>query len=115
MSLQNSNWFAVYCQNAAANVLNKEGQDRFTLADLKDSLNAALEHRAECIVPTILKLHDQIVGLCCQRVGEENLSECDEYALLLTLLNIHAAWFMLNGKWKDEPQPKEDEYGFEIF
>lgn len=110
-------WFTTYCQNAAANVLDKDKQVRFSYADLKDSLNAASEHRAEAIVPGILKLHDNIVNLCNARNGDEKLSQNDEYALLLTLLNIHAAYSMVSGLWKEEPepQPEKDEFGFEIF
>lgn len=110
-------WFTTYCQNAAANVLDKDGQVRFSYIDLRDSLNAASEHRAEAIVPAILKLHDNIVNLCNARHEYIEPSENDEYALLLTLLNIHAAYLMISGLWKEEPpsQPGVDEYGFEIF
>lgn len=113
-------WFTTYCQNAAANVLDKDGKVRFSYVDLRDSLNAASEHRAEAIVPAILKLHDNIVNLCNARNYEKAivLSENNEYALLLTLLNIHAAYLMISGLWKEEPPAQEggvDEYGFEIF
>lgn len=111
-------WFTTYCQNAAANVLDKDGKIRFSYTDLKDSLNAASEHRAECIVPDILKLHDNIVNLCNTRnPGLFKPTDNQEYALLLTLLNIHAAYLMVSGLWKEEPKPQGgvDEYGFEIF
>lgn len=110
-------WFTTYCQNAAANVLDKDGKVRFTYIELRDSLNAASEHRVEVIVPAILKLHDNIVKLCDIRNGDITLETHDEYALLLTLLNIHAAYLMVSGLWKDEPKPEGgvDEYGFEIF
>lgn len=111
-------WFTTYCQNAAANVLDKDGKVRFSYGDLKDSLTAASEHRAEAIVPAVLKLHDNIVVLCNKRNGDEKLSQNDEYALLLTLLNIHAAYLMITGAWKWETEPshpERDEYGFEIF
>lgn len=112
-------WFTMYCQNAAANVLDKDGKVRFSYVDLRDSLTAASEHRAEAIVPVILKLHDNIVNLCNARNGNgnEELSQNDEYALLLTLCNIHAAYLMVSGLWKEEPIQSEgkDEYGFEIF
>lgn len=107
-------WFTTYCQNAAANVLNKDGKVRFNYTELKDSLNAASEHRAEAIVPAILKLHDNIVKLCDIRNGDITLETPDEYALLLTLLNIHAAYLMMSGLWKEE-SPTHDQYGFEIF
>lgn len=110
-------WFTTYCQNAAANVLDKDNKVRFSYTDLKDSLNAASEHRAEAIVPAILNLHDNIVNLSNTRNDKQALSENDEYALLLTLLNTHAAYLMVSGLWKDEKpaQGGVDEYGFEIF
>lgn len=108
-------WFTTYCQNAAANVLDKDGKIRFKYIDLRDSLNAASEHCAEAIVPAILKLHDNIVNLCNVRNGDEKLSQNDEYALLLTLCNIHAAYLMVSGLWKTETEPTHDKYGFEIF
>lgn len=113
-------WFTTYCQNAAANVLDKDNKVRFNYSELKDSLNAASEHRAEGIVPSILKLHDNIIKLCDSRNGVQQLSENDEYALLLTLLNIQAAYLMLTGAWKWEKEPAKpeggtDEFGFEIF
>ena len=107
-------WFMTYCQNAAANVLDKDGKVRFSYIELRDSLNAASEHRAKCVVPAILKLHDNIVNLCDGRCGEQMKGDNDEYALLLTLLNIHAAYLMLSGMWKEEPEEK-DYCGFEIF
>lgn len=110
-------WFTTYCQNAAANVLDKDGAVRFSYTDLKDSLNAASEHRAEGVVPAILKLHDNIINLCDARCGMQMKGDNDEYALLLTLLNIHAAYLMVGGLWKEEPveSPTHDQYGFEIF
>ena len=110
-------WFTTYCQNAAANVLDRDGKVRFSYTDLRDSLNAASEHRAEAIPNNILNLHDNIVVLCNKRNGDEKLPPNDEYALLLTLLNIHAAYLMVSGLWKTEPIQSSgtDEYGFEIF
>lgn len=111
-------WFTTYCQNAAANVLNKDGNVRFTYTDLRDSLNAASEHRVEAIPNNILNLHDNIVNLCNKKHEALVLELPDEYALLLTLLNIHAAYLMVSGLWKEEPTEPEggtDEYGFEIF
>lgn len=110
-------WFTTYCQNAAANVLNKDGQVRFTYIQLKASLDAASRHCASEIPNVILNLHDNIMKLCDARNGKQELKDNDEYALLLTLLNIHAAYLMVSGLWKEEPveQGGVDEYGFEIF
>jgi hypothetical protein len=44
--------------------------------------------------------------------GEQN--EFNELTLVLTLLNIHAAYLMISGLWKEEPTGT-DKYGFEIF
>ncbi|MBO5922650.1 MAG: hypothetical protein J6Q48_09740 [Bacteroidaceae bacterium] len=65
-----------------------------------------------------MELHSNIMKLCDARNGEQELKDNDEYALLLTLLNIHAAYLMISGLWKEEPPTQEggtDEYGFEIF
>lgn len=110
-------WFTTYCQNAAANVLDKDGKVRFSYNTLKSALDAAADHNTEGISNNILNLYDNIVKLCNIRNGDEKLSQNDEYTLVLTLLNIHAAYLMLSGLWKTEPepQPSVDEYGFEIF
>ena len=110
-------WFTTYCQNAAANVLDKDGKVRFTYEQLSGSLIAATRHSSAEIPNAVLNLHDNIVALSNKRNSEQKLSENDEYALLLTLLNIHAAYLMVSGLWKTEPIKSEgvDEYGFEIF
>ena len=110
-------WFTTYCQNAAANVLNKEGKPRFTYMQLKTALNAAADHNIGDINNEILNLHDKIVNLCNVRNGNITLNQKDEYALLLTLLNEHAAFAMLTGAWFEEPIQSSgtDEFGFEIF
>lgn len=111
-------WFTTYCQNAAANVLDKDGKVRFTYAQLKTSLDAASEHKAEGIVPSILNLNDNIQKLCDSKHGAQpSSSDNDMYTLLLTLANIHAAYLMVSGLWKEEPVQTGgvSEYGFEIF
>lgn len=110
-------WFQMYCQNAAANVLTKDNKIRFTYEQLKAGLDAVADHSTEGISNDILNLHDNIVKLCNVRNGDVKLSQNDEYTLVLTLLNIHAAYLMLSGLWKEEPIQSSgtDEYGFEIF
>lgn len=111
-------WFTTYCQNAAANVLDKNGKVRFTYEQLSGSLAAASNHSTSEIPNIVLNLHDNIVTLCNKKHEALILEEPDEYALLLTLLNIHAAYLMISGLWKEEPAKPEggvDEYGFEIF
>lgn len=109
-------WFTTYCQNAAANVLDKDGKVRFTYAQLKISLDAASNHSAAGVEEPVMNLHDNICKLCDARNEPQKMSTNDEYALLLTLINIHAAYLMVSGLWKEEPAPSGvDQYGFEIF
>ena len=60
-------------------------------------------------------LHSNIVKLCNSKLGVQE--DVAQPALMLTLLNIHAAYLMLSGLWKEEPVQSggTDEYGFEIF
>lgn len=103
-------WFTMYCQNAAANVLDKDGKVRFTYEQLK----AGLDSVGKDVPNDILNLHDKIVQLCNNKC--QHAEGADQPALLLTLLNTHAAYLMISGLWKEEPQQSgTDEYGFEIF
>ena len=112
-------WFTTYCQNAAANVLDRDNDLRFTYEQLKAGLDAAADHCALKIPKDILNLDDNIQRLCNSKHGVQPSSENDNYTLLLTLCNIHAAYLMLSGLWKTEPEPIQqsgtDEFGFEIF
>jgi len=111
-------WFTMYCQNAAANVLDKDSNIRFSYITLKAALDAATRHCVSEIPNEVLNLDDNIQKLCNSRCGAQtSAGDSDMYALLLTLLNIHAAYLMLSGLWKEEPTPQSgvDEYGFEIF
>lgn len=110
-------WFTTYCQNAAANVLDRDGKIRFSYEQLHNALDAAADHCALKIPKDILNLDDNIQRLCNSKHGAQPSSENDNYTLLLTLCNIHAAYLMLSGLWKTEPIQSSgtDEYGFEIF
>lgn len=110
-------WFTTYCQNAAANVLNKDGEVRFTYEQLSAALTGAANHCTSEIPNDVLNLDDNIQRLCNNKHGPQKMSENEEYALLLTLANIHAAYLMISGLWKTTPvvQEGKDEYGFEIF
>lgn len=111
-------WFTTYCQNAAANVLDRDGKVRFTYAQLKAALNGAADHCVSEIPNDILNLDDNIQRLCNNKHGQQPSSgDSDMYTLLLTLANIHAAYLMVSGLWKEEPVQTGgvDAYGFEIF
>lgn len=108
-------WFTMYCQNAAANVLDKEGALRFSYEQLKGSLDSVSRGGTDLVDAFVMVLHRKIVDLCNMKHGEQ--SAFNELTLVLTLLNIHAAYLMISGLWKEEPvqQGGVDEYGFEIF
>ena len=111
-------WFTTYCQNAAANVLDRNNEVRFTYATLKAALDAASRHCVSDIPNEILNLDDNIQKLCNNKHGGQTSSQNDQYTLLLTLCNIHAAYLMVSGLWKEEKPVQtggKDEYGFEIF
>lgn len=103
-------WFTTYCQNAAANVLDRDGKVRFTYEQLK----AGLDSVGEDVPNSITDLHEKIVQLCNNKC--QHAEGAKQSALILTLLNIHAAYLMISGLWKEEPpQPDKDYCGFEIF
>lgn len=107
-------WFTTYCQNAAANVLDRDGKVRFTYEQLSEGLKTCTEHKCNT---DIVKLHSNICTLCDNKHPGTKLTEEQEWMLVLTLLNIHAAYLMISGLWKTAPQVQggTDEYGFEIF
>ena len=108
-------WFTTYCQNAAANVLDRDGKVRFDYTELKESLRAVTDNVGE-VDPAVMDLHEKIVQLCNNKC--QHAEGAKQSALILTLLNIHAAYLMVSGLWKEEPAPQsggKDEYGFEIF
>jgi hypothetical protein len=102
----------MYCQNAAANVLDKDGALRFNYDVLKSSLDSVSRGGTDLVDARVMVLYRKIVDLCNMKHGEQN--EFNELTLVLTLLNIHAAYLMISGLWKEEPTGT-DEYGFEIF
>ena len=121
-------WFTTYCQNAAANVLDRDGKVRFTYEQLSASLDAVSRHCVREIPSKVLNLDDNIQKLCNSKHGAPSSlgdskhgaqlsNDNTMYALLLTMLNIHAAYLMISGLWKEEPVQTGgvDAYGFEIF
>lgn len=108
-------WFTTYCQNAAANVLDKDDALRFNYDVLKSSLDSVARGGTDLVDANIMILHRKIVDLCNMKHGEQ--LEFSELTLVLTLLNIHAAYLMISGLWKTAPEEEggTDAFGFEIF
>lgn len=109
-------WFAQFCLQSAANVLDRNGELRFSYVQLSQSLDGCTNGDDSKIDPAVLDLFRNIVQHCNKVKGPTELSDNDEHALLLTLLNIQAAFTMVCGAWKDITiNSGTDEYGFEIF
>lgn len=108
-------WFACFCMQSAANVFNKDGQLRFHYDTLSKALHAC-ENRLDSQVPhDVVELFGKIVGYCNSTKGDIVLSDNEEHALLLTLLNIQVSFVIMCGLWKVVDEDDKDEYGFEIF
>lgn len=109
-------WYAQYCNLCAANVLDKNGELRFTYETLHHALDGVNNDHYGYVAESIVELQRNIINACNKQFAANVLMDTNEgEMLLLTLLNIHAAYFMISGLWKEEPKEDKDEYGFEIF
>lgn len=111
-------WFTTYCQNAAANVLNRDNVMRFDCNLLKAASDALAKHDTRGISNEIFNLFDNIVTLCNKKHNKLLLEETTEFELMSILVNMHISYAIMTGLWKTEPPKQEggvDEYGFEIF
>lgn len=110
-------WYASFCNMCSANVLDRNNEVRFSFTDLQQALDNCSCGKDDLIPEPIITLLSNIVNAVNKQKGTVYLDDKDEHILLLTLLNIHAAYLMLIHLWKyDEPkQGDKDEYGFEIF
>lgn len=111
-------WYAQFCNFCAANVLDRNNEIRFSFTDLQQALDNCSCGNDHLIPAPIITLLSNIVDAVNKQKGAVKLDDQDEHILLLTLLNIQAAYLMLVHIWKFENTPKEgdkDEYGFEIF
>ena len=113
---KNRDWFSQYCLQCAANVLNRDGKLRFTYETIKHSLDAVEAFHDEQVPQPVVELFRNIVHLVNSRVCQQTFNDNEQHALLLTMLNIHAAFLMVTGLWVEVVKEAEtDEYGFEIF
>lgn len=111
-------WYASFCNMCSANVLDRNNNLRFTFTDLQQALDNCSSGNDHLIPEPIITLLANIVNAVNKQKGTVTLDDKDEHILLLTLLNIHAAYLMLTRIWRFDDTPKDpqhDEYGFEIF
>lgn len=113
---KNRDWFSQYCLQCAANVLNRDGKVRFSYETIKQALDAVEAFRDEQVPQSVVELFRNIVNLVNSRVCPQTFTDNEQHALLLTMLNIHAAFLMVTGLWIEVVKEAEtDEFGFEIF
>lgn len=97
--------YARFCQLAAANVQNQQGQVRYSQKDLE----RALSPDDGVTPPGCIDLLHKIMAACSINISEE-----DKW--LDVLLIIHKQYLVLNRQWVDTtPSDTTDELGFEIF
>lgn len=84
--------FLQYSQLCAGNVLNKEGQVRFTYQQLRTSLDAVKSACYSKIDPQVQDLYKHIMDAVKMEVSDNQ-----EVVLILLLLNIHMAYGLTSG------------------
>lgn len=87
----NREWFAQYCNHVSNNVLNRDGQVRFTYNQLKSSLEAVKLARFDMVDDAVCDLYNNILKV----MPQVELTTRQETTLILLLLNIHMAYSMV--------------------
>lgn len=87
----NREWFAQYCNHVSNNVLNRDGQVRFSYRQLKTSLDAVKAAAFDKVDGDVAALYDKILKV----MPQVELSRRQEVTLILLLLNIHMAYSMV--------------------
>lgn len=87
----NREWFAQYCNHVSNNVLNRDGQVRFTYNQLKGSLDAVKLARFDKVDGAVCDLYNNILKV----MPQVELTTRQETTLILLLLNIHTAYSMV--------------------
>jgi len=86
-------WFAQFATHVANNVLNREGQVRFSYMQLRGSLDAVKDAREQDVDPAVADLFRNIV----KAMPEIDINDKEETLLLLLLLNIQMAYGLISG------------------
>lgn len=87
----NREWFAQYCNHVSNNVLNRDGQVRFSYRQLKTSLDAVKLARFDKVDDEVCDLYNNILKV----MPQVELTTRQETTLILLLLNIHMAYSMV--------------------
>ena len=86
-------WYATYATHVANNVLNREGQVRFTYMQLQSSLTAVKNAREQDVDPAVADLFRNII----HAMPPIDMNDKLETLLLLLLLNIQMAYGLASG------------------
>lgn len=86
-------WFRQYMNHVAANVMDRNGEVRFTYKELRTALDAIENHHDEHVPQTVLELFSKIVSA----LPPITLSDSAERVLFLALLNCHMAYLLATG------------------
>ena len=91
-------WFSQYCALCAKNVQNRDGIARFDFTDLQVSLDMVANDKDSLVPESVVELMRSIIDVCNRKHG--TCAEYSEHVLLLTLLNINAAYLMIIRAWR---------------
>lgn len=91
--MMTATWFSQYMHQVSANVVNREGEIRFTYKQLRQSLDAITSGNEEQVPRDVLKLFSNIIGV----LPTIELNDNTERLLFLALLNCHMAYHLVSG------------------
>lgn len=98
MSSINPEWFAQYMKQVSANVKNKDGDIRFSYAEMRTALDAVEQHHEERVPSSVADLFRNIVKI----LPPVDINERQETTLLLALLNCHMAYWLISERYKTD-------------
>lgn len=85
-------WFAHFMTHAVNNILTRDGNVRFSYAQLRRSLTAVENGDDDSTDEEVRKLLQNIVGV----LPPQQLSDRQTRVLLLALMNAHMAYHLVN-------------------
>lgn len=85
-------WFARFMTHCVNNIINREGEIRFSYKQLRESLTAVETGHEDDANPEVVKLLQNIVGA----LPKIELSDRQVRVLFLALMNAHMAYQLTN-------------------
>lgn len=90
-------WYAKFCQLAAANVLDRNQHLRFDYTTLKRARDMGALRHDNAIPADIVTLFQNVYKTTCQMAGDFVPDEKQQNVLLQVLLNIHVGYQLITG------------------